>query len=448
MYQTVRSFACAALLGLTACAGGPSSSTPLPGGPTPSPVYPPVPLKHIVIIVQENRSFDNLFAGYPGADAPTYGYLHTGAKVALKQIEFWPPARLNHLWKAGIQDWAGGAMNGFDLPGVGQPLPPLYMYAYLQHAQVKPYWDMANQYVLADHMFPTEFGPSYTAHQNLIAGSTEIQKGEAVINLPTLDGEVQRGDCLAPKGTTTDLVNTQRQVLRNAGPPPCFTYPSMADSMDAANVSWKYYSGFWPTGGSTWDAFGAIKKVFYGPDWDRNVTKKPFQILDDAPKGALPAISWVIPTPKDSDHPGVGSDTGPSWVAAVVNAIGQGPDWNTTAIIVVWDDWGGWYDDAKPPQLDYRGLGIRVGCLIVSPYAKKHYVTHTPYEFGSILKTLEMVFKLPSIGTTDVRATDMLDAFDFSQKPRAFVKIQSKYPPSHFKHEGASKLLIPDPGDD
>lgn len=449
MNWSARSLACAVVAALAGCGGGTSASPALPAGGSPPPVKSVVtPLKHIVVIVQENRSFDNFFAGYPGADAPTFGYTHTGAKVRLKQITFWPAAGLDHLWKAGIGDWANGKMNGFDLPGIGRQLPPLYMYSFVKRAQVQPYWDMAGQYVLADHMFPTEFGPSFTAHQNLIAGSTEIKPGFSVINLPTLDGLQQRGDCDAEKGTTTDLINTQREVLKHAGPPPCFTYPSMADAMDPANVSWKYYSGFWPSGNSTWDAFGAIKKVRYGPDWTRNVTTKNGEILKDAPSGNLPAISWVIPTPKDSDHPGTGSDTGPSWVAAVVNAIGEGPDWDSTAIIVVWDDWGGWYDDAKPPQLDYRGLGIRVPCMIISPYAKTHYVDHTQYEFGSILKTMEEVFGMESIGTTDVRSQDMLGAFDFKQQPRAFKKIASKYPPSHFKNEARSKLLIPDPGDE
>ncbi|HEY1655776.1 MAG TPA: alkaline phosphatase family protein, partial [Candidatus Tumulicola sp.] len=292
MTRIVRSFACTAFLAafpwiLGGCGGG-SPSAALPQAQTTSPPIQHVdtPLQHIVIIVQENRSFDNLFAGYPGTDSRTYGFTHDGRKLALRAIGFWPAAGLDHLWNAGITDWAHGKMNGFDKPGDGKPLPPTYMYSYVKREQVRPYWDMAHQYVIADQMFPTEFGPSFTAHQNLIAGSTEVRPGESVINLPSLDGKQQRGDCDAAKGTTTDLINSLRHVLRHAGPPPCFTYPSMADTLDAGNVSWKYYSGFWPQGNSTWDAFGAIKKVRYGADWNRNVTKKPLQILTDAPKGA------------------------------------------------------------------------------------------------------------------------------------------------------------------
>ena len=448
MNSLARSLACIAALAIAACGGGSGGSTvPVAHGNPSPPGHFTTPLKHIVVIVQENRSFDNFFAGYPGADSTLVGRLHTGQSFRLKEIGFWPAAGLDHLWHAGLTDWANGKMDGFDLPGDHPPLPHTYMYGYLKRDLIEPYWQMASQYVLADHMFPTEFGPSFTAHQNLIAGSTEVKPGFSVIDLPTFQGRQAPGDCSAPKGTTTNLVDTQRHVYKDAGPRPCFSYPTIADVLDPAGVTWKYYSGFWPNGNSTWDAFNAIRKVRYGPDY-ANVTKKPFQILDDAPKGNLPQVSWVIPTPQDSDHPGAGSDRGPSWVATVVDAIGNGPAWNSTAIIVVWDDWGGWYDNVAPPQLDYRGLGIRVPCIIISPYAKRGYVDHTQYEFGSILKTIEENFGTGTIGTTDVRAADMFDAFDFTQAPRKFKPFHAKYPPSNFRSEKPSHLIIPDPGDD
>jgi phospholipase C len=436
------------LVWLTGCGGSQSGGPPSVGAPVPTPTPNALPIQHVVIVVQENRSFDNLFAGYPNSDSRLTGYTHTGKKVALKPIDFWPPAGLDHSWHAGVRDWNNGAMNGFDTEHIAPQLPPLYQYSYLRHSEIAPYWAMAQQYVLADHMFPTEFGPSFTAHQNLIAGSTEIRKDHAVINLPMLDGIVEPGDCTAPAGTTTDLVTLDRVVEHHAGPRPCYDYPTIADSLDDARVSWKYYEGFWPGGASTWDAFGAIRRVRYGRDWDRDVTKVPLQILTDAAKGKLPSVAWVIPTAQDSDHPGTGSDRGPSWVAQVVNAIGTGPQWKATAIIVLWDDWGGWYDEANPPQLDYRGLAVRVPCIIISPYAKAGAVVHTRYEFGSILKTIERIFNVASINTTDVRATDMLDAFDFTQAPRPFKRISAKYARSDFLNEQPAALRIPDPGDE
>ncbi|HTX58168.1 MAG TPA: alkaline phosphatase family protein, partial [Verrucomicrobiae bacterium] len=159
--------------------------------------------------------------------------------------------------------------------------------------------------------------------------------------------------------------------------------------------------------------------------------------------GKLPAVTWVVPDAIDSDHPGDASDTGPSWVASVVNAIGQGPDWKSTAIVVVWDDWGGFYDSEPPPQLDFTGLGIRVPCIVISPYAKKHYVDDTQYEFGSILKFIEQTFGLPplgptALGYTDTRATSITNAFDFTQAPRSFTPIPAPYPPSYFLHRPPS----------
>ncbi|HEU5479852.1 MAG TPA: alkaline phosphatase family protein, partial [Candidatus Tumulicola sp.] len=139
----------------------------------------------------------------------------------------------------------------------------------------------------------------------------------------------------------------------------------------------------------------------------------------------LPAVSWVIPDGVDSDHSNGGQDNGPDWVASVVNAIGESSYWNSTAIIVVWDDWGGFYDHVPPPQLDSVGLGFRVPLIVLSPYAKTGYVSHTQYEFGSILKFVESTFGLPSLGTTDVRANNLTDAFDFNQQPRKFVPIKT-----------------------
>ena len=165
--------------------------------------------------------------------------------------------------------------------------------------------------------------------------------------------------------------------------------------------------------------------------------------------GNLAPVTWVTPSKLDSDHPARHSNTGPSWVAAVVNAIGESSYWPTSAIIVVWDDWGGFYDNAPPPQLDYRGLGIRVPCLIISPYAKQGYVSHVQYEYGSILRFIEEVYGIPagSIGSTyqgytDGRANSLDDAFDFTQNPRPFYPIGSKYPMSHFLHEPPSNEAV------
>jgi len=244
--------------------------------------------------------------------------------------------------------------------------------------------------------------------------------------------------CDAPAGTVTSTVDANRHRSFGGGPFPCFTqFRTLADTLDAKGVSWKYYA---PSvnvfGGNIWSEFDAIANVRRGADWSRNVISPQTRAIYDTRNGVLPSVSWVIPDASDSDHPGFG-ETGPSWVAAVVNTIGRSRYWKSTAIVVLWDDWGGWYDDLRPPQLDYRGLGIRVPCIVISPYAKAHYVSHTRYEFGSVVKLVEEVFGLPALGSaaagyTDVRAKSMLDVFNFRQQPRAFVPIPADKPASYF----------------
>jgi phospholipase C len=223
------------------------------------------------------------------------------------------------------------------------------------------------------------------------------------------------------------------------------TYSTMRDLLDAASVRWKYYSPREPGGtGSLWNAFDTIKAVREGPEWTTNIAL-PKQFFNDVSGGTLPSVSWVVPDAVNSDHPGNGSDTGPSWVASIVNAVGESSYWDSTAIVVVWDDWGGFYDNEPPPFLDkWGGLGFREPMLLVSAYARMGtasqggYISHTQYEFGSILKFVENNFGLGSLGTTDVRANSIADCFDFLQKPRAFKRIPAQYSRRYFEAQPPS----------
>jgi phospholipase C len=168
-------------------------------------------------------------------------------------------------------------------------------------------------------------------------------------------------------------------------------------------------------------------------------------IFSDIASNTLPSVSWVIPDRENSDHPNTGTDDGPSWVAGVVNAVGESPYWQNTAIVVVWDDWGGFYDHEPPPFLDnWGGLGFRVPMMVVSAYARTGsgsqggYISHTQYEFGSILKFIEDSFDLGRIGTTDLRATSIADVFDFSQQARNFQRIPSSRSRAYFRHRRPS----------
>jgi phospholipase C len=390
------------------------------------------PISHIVIIFQENRSFDNIFSGFPGADAPTFGYTQNGKKVPLGTIGF-NTSDVCHGYYDGIADWDNGKMDGFaqncnnSVQAAG-----MLTYSHLRRDLVAPYWTMAKRYTLADRMFPTMFGPSFTAHLDIIAGTTNLNPTHAIADLPSAGP----WGCDAPSGTTSPVIDSQRNERGN-GPFPCYTtFRTMAGTLDAAHVSWRFYAPTLQNGGQLWSSFDAIKSVRYSPDWHNNVISPSPSILSDVSAGKLAAVTWVIPDWSYADHATTG-DLGPSWVAAVVNGIGQSQYWDSTAIVVMWDDWGGWYDDAPPPQLDFRGLGLRVPCIIISPYARPNYVSHTQYEFGSVLRFIEDTFGLPQLGTvaqgySDARATSLIDSFNFTQSPSVFQPIAAKYPPSTF----------------
>ncbi|MBV9102480.1 MAG: hypothetical protein JO060_02760, partial [Candidatus Eremiobacteraeota bacterium] len=214
-----------------------------------------------------------------------------------------------------------------------------------------------------------------------------------------------------------------------------------ADEMDEHGVSWRYYAPAIDSVGNIWSAFDAIRHIRFGPDWG-NVISPETRVLTDIANNDLPSVTWVVPTAQNSDHPfprkksevdiAVSEQHGPEWVASIVNAIGESDLWDSTAVFVVWDDWGGWFDHVSPPQLDRMGLGPRVPFIVISPYAKKRYVSHVQHEFGSILKFTEDAFSLPRLGTTDVRADALRDCFDFSLAPATFVPVPSQLTAGYF----------------
>ncbi|MBV9233138.1 MAG: hypothetical protein JO030_03780, partial [Candidatus Eremiobacteraeota bacterium] len=301
----------------------------------------------------------------------------------------------------------------------------------------------AKEYVLADHMFQTEGSGSFTAHQDLIAGGSPIG-ADRLIDYP--DG--RPWGCDAPPGTLTSLITADNQYLAKAGPFPCLNYRTLRDLLDPAGISWRYYApqvGY-SYGGNLWNAFDAIAAVRHGAQWGRNVTWPETLVFTDVANDALPSVSWIIPDYANSDHSGDNSDTGPSWVAQVVNAIGTSHSWNTTAILILWDDWGGWYDHVAPPgKRSYGGLGFRVPLIVVSPFAKGGYVSHREYEFGSIVRFIEDNWGLPRLGTTDRRAADFVgDFFDFKRPARAFEAIPAKYSRRFFQRQAPSRHSVDD----
>jgi phospholipase C len=400
------------------------------------------PIAHVVVVIQENRSFNNLFATFPGADGTTVGK-SSGGTIAVAKTNLIVKEDLSHDFLVYRTSRDGGKMDGFNLLHFPNGSPEgSYPYRYVDPAQIQPYWTMAKEYVLAEHMFTTQGSGSFTAHQDLIAGGTVVRPNEAIVDFPT--GSDNVWGCDAAPGTVTSLITQGNHFRPDVGPFPCFTYPTLRNLLDAKRISWRYYAPriCCTIFGRTLTAFDAIRAVRYGPEWKTNISSPQTNIFQDISSGRLANVSWLIPDLNDSDHPGTRFDTGPSWVADVVNAIGESSYWNSTAVVILWDDWGGFYDGLDPPQFGYGGLGFRVPAIVVSPYAKAHYISKTQYEFGSILKFIEKNWHLGRLGTSDKRARGIEDCFDFDQKPRPFSPIPVKYSRSYFLNERPSNLPV------
>ncbi|MGC1380370.1 MAG: alkaline phosphatase family protein, partial [Candidatus Baltobacteraceae bacterium] len=190
--------------------------------------------------------------------------------------------------------------------------------------------------------------------------------------------------------------------------------------------------------GAAWSGYQAVRHIRYGPDWKKDVVSPNWKFITDVRAGSLANFTWITPVCTDSDHVAcLNGGYGPSWVAALVNAVGKSKFWDSTAVFVQWDDWGGLYDHVPPRYLDRDSLGFRVPLLIISPYAKRNYVSHVQYETASVLRFAEDLYGLDRLAPADKRATSpAADCFDFSRAPRPFVKIKAPYPPKYFMRQG------------
>jgi phospholipase C len=394
------------------------------------------PIKHVVIIVQENRSFNDLFYGFPGATTATYGYNSYNEKVTLNPIPLETTWDLEHdSW--GVFDACNGTgsipgtdcqMNGFNLEYAGCAGSCPYaepMYGYVPHYETKPYFRMGKQYVLADQMYASNLdASSFISHQYIIAA-----QAESSVNYP--DGP---WGCEGGSGDTISIIGRDRQVP-DGYQQTCFDDTSLGEEADNAGVSWAFYTNNIDGDGGMWSAYQANKYVYYGSDWASDIITPQTQFFSDVSNGKLRQISWITPTCENSDHAGCGSNTGPAWVASLVNAIGESKYWNSTVIFIFWDDYGGWYDPEPPAYEDYDGLGMRLPMLVVSAYAKKGYVSHTHYEHGTILKFIEKLFGLPAMAAADKRANPPDDAFRFDKPPRKFKVIPTVLGKDYFMHQ-------------
>jgi phospholipase C len=435
-------------------------------------------IQHIVIIFQENRTPDNLFHDQnlinAGADIASSGANSYGQTIPLIPTPLGIDYDLSHAHTAFVDMYDGGKMDGANLVKIScsqgatncPPTNPQFMY--VNPSDVAPYFSMAEQYTFGDRMFQTNEGPSFPAHQFIISGTsapTATSTNFIAENGQGVTGAGGNTGCTSPPAEYVYVIDPSG--VESTTMYPCADHPALTDELDAKNISWKYYT---PSAGSLWTSPNAIQHICgpnatppnatacTGSDWVNHVvlytTQGPAPILTDISNGQLPAVSWVIPAGQNSDHAGSTATTGgPSWVASIVNAIGNSPYWQNTAIIITWDDWGGWYDHVPPPKVINDGTswgsgyvyGFRVPLIVISPYAKSAYISHVNHDFGSILNFIEGTFGLESLGYADAFADNLADCFNFNQTPLVFTTISAPMNAAHFLNDRTPPT---DPDDD
>lgn len=375
------------------------------------------PIKHVVFIVKENRSFDNYFGTFPGANGATEGTISTGQVIALQHMADRPQHDADHTWYSAIGAVDNGAMDRFDLDPLANVDGDYMAYSQLVESDISNYFAYAKNFVLADNMFSSLHGPSLPNHLYTIAATSAGN-----ISTPTQQGSDWSWGCDSNDPTmTVEMMDAEGNITNQF---PCFDFSTLADVLDSGGVSWKYYAPSYGERGYQYSVYNNIRHIRYGSDWNNVVPTGQF--VTDASTGNLPAVTWLVGPGYANEHPPHSTCYGENWTVRQVSAIMQGPDWASTAIFLVWDDFGGFYDHVVPPHADMYGLGPRVPLLIISPYAMRGYISHTQYEFSGVLRFIEETFGVPNLGNRDVTANDMMDSFDFKQTPNPALILSQR----------------------
>jgi len=378
----------------------------------------PVPglnkIQHIVFIIKENRTFDNYFGTFPGANGATSGTISTGQVIPLGHAPDKLPRDIDHSYNAAITAIDGGRMDRFDLITGGNQNGDYLSYTQYTEADMPNYFAYARHFALGDNMFSSLTGPSFPNHLYTVGA----QSGGA-INNPSSSGI---WGCDADDTSTVQVMDNHGNITRQF---PCFNFRTLADNLEVAGLTWKYYAPQKGESGYIWSALDAIQHIRLTPLWEERVVPTS-QFASDALNSRLPAVSWLVVGSGMSEHPPASVCAGEDWTVQQLNAVMQSPDWNSTAVFLTWDDFGGFYDHVPPPKVDNFGFGPRVPFLIISPYSKPGYISHTQYEFSSVLKFIEIRFGLPPLSDRDTLANDILDSFDFNQLPLSPLILQTR----------------------
>lgn len=406
-----------------------------------------IPIKHVIIIVKENHTFDNYFGAYPGAD----GTLVPGGqnlcdtpqgKVPCSRAPDAPTHDTDHSHASGVIDWNNGKMDGWNHPG-GSDTGDYQAYSEYDERDIPNYWTYARKFALGDRFFSSMIGPSFPGHFFTVAA----QAGWAFDNPPTdlpfkvqiwppkVYGPSPFWGCDEWPGDTVDILaggTTPKKVF------PCFDIPAIPDVLPSG-VSWKFYgTNFDGIFNENWSMLDAVKRIRQDSSkWSHVVNVSQF--TQDIQNHTLPNVSWLVSQDQYSEHPDLtlpglnlplgGVCAGEGWTVGYINQIMQSEYWKDTAILFTMDDFGGFHDHVPPPRQyggsasDPYGLGFRLPLLVISPYARPSFVFHEVSEQASIARFVEKVFGASLTlhdldpAAQDAQANDLLGAFDFAQAP-------------------------------
>jgi acid phosphatase len=410
------------------------------------------PINHIVVIMQENRSFDNYFGTYPGAsgiprgtcmplspDHPNVGCVKPFLSTNVISGD------LPHGYQSSVIAHDNGKMDGF-MVAENEDRKTM---SYYDNKTIPYYWDLARHYVLADNFYSSVLSYSLPNHWFALAGQAPATSMFYFMHRPphnNILNQAENASIIAGGGGNQNATMGNNTVAANFGVNPNPTSTNLRDEVarvyleesnltktvadlfmnNTHNITWKYYDHLVRAGNykaavssgrafEFWNPFSAKGSTYtaaYSPHFANRA-----QIFTDLKNGNFPQVSWVMPSFPISEHPPANITSGMNWVKHVINAIMNSPYWNSTAIILTWDDYGGFYDHVAPPQIDKYGLGFRMPTIIISPYSKPGYIDHTQYQFESMLKFIEWRFNLQPLTGRDLHANNLLNAFDFNQKP-------------------------------
>ena len=382
----------------------PPDRTPLPEAASHTPI------KHIVFLVKENRTYDNLYGLFPGAAGTRYGVLADGSTVPLKPLPD-KQTDLQHSYFAAHHDINGGKMNGFStlLDKSGNVTNLAFTTA--QPGQLPAYWGWARRYELMDHMFSSAASSSMPNRLYSIAASSA-----GVIDGPNF--RTTRWGCDDPAGITAPAIRHGKLVRVR----PCFNIPTTARLLQNTGLDWAYYGARGGELGYGWVAVDQINYIRNTDSWEKHVFPIEW-FTHDVSQGYLAPVTWIAPPFNLSDHPGGPSlCQGQNWTVGIVNAIMRSPLWKSTAIVLTWDDFGGFYDHVPPPKADFLGLGPRVPMVVISPWARSG-VDGTNYDFTSVLRFIGENFGLPRLNARVDKLASLRSAFQFRKAlPRWYAK--------------------------